>query len=96
MRIAAIAALAATLALGACQTTEPTVVESRTFTVPEVPEALWNCPVLTAFPEVKTLTEKQVARLIVVLYRNNLTCSASLQSVRTFLDHARKTVSQRR
>ena len=55
------------------------------------PEQLYQCPVLRNLPAYKTLTDLQVARVLVELHRNNLTCRASLDAIRAFLANAQIT-----
>jgi hypothetical protein len=53
-------------------------------------ESMFNCPTLASFPEPRTLTDVQVARLIVQLYQNNTTCRNSMTTLRQFLENAKK------
>lgn len=53
-------------------------------------EAMYYCPVLTEFPDWKTLTDAQVAKTIVKLQKNNITCKSSIESIRKFLKEADK------
>jgi hypothetical protein len=49
---------------------------------------MYHCPVLKEFPDWKTLTDAQVAKTVVTLYKNNLTCKSSIESIRKFLKDA--------
>jgi hypothetical protein len=51
-------------------------------------EAMYNCPVLKQFPKWQTLTDAQVADTIVKLYKNNITCKSSIESIRKYLNNA--------
>jgi hypothetical protein len=51
-------------------------------------DAMYHCPVLKEFPDWKTLTDAQVAKTIVTLYKNNITCKSSIESIRKFLKDA--------
>lgn len=79
------------LALAGCETTQQVVTTTR-LQVVDVPANLYNCPVIKTFPEVKTLTDVQVGRLIVQLEKNNVTCRNSLDAIRSYLAAAKKTV----
>ena len=57
-------------------------------------EAMYYCPVVKEFPNWKTLTDSQVAKLIVRLHKNNLTCKSSIESIRKFLNDADKIVKR--
>lgn len=59
-----------------------------------VPPSMFKCPVLKKYPEVKTLKDSQVAELILELQRNNVTCAASLETIRKYLERAKARVEQ--
>ena len=50
------------------------VVTTYKYMVVHPTEAMYYCPVLKEFPNWKTLTDSQVAKTIVQLHKNNLTC----------------------
>lgn len=76
-----------TLLLAGCNDTQQ-VVTSYKYLVVHPDEAMYNCPVLTQFPNWKTLTDSQVAKTLVILHKNNLTCKSSIESIRKFLKEA--------
>ena len=86
-----IAALVATLALAGCVTNSQVVTTQKLVAV-DVPERLFNCPVLAKFPEVVGLTDRQVSQLIVTLYRNNQTCKNSNDSIKKYIQEVKRTV----
>jgi uncharacterized lipoprotein YajG len=57
-------------------------------------EAMYYCPVVKEFPNWKTLTDSQVAKLVVQLHKNNLTCKSSIESIRKFLNEADQIVKR--
>lgn len=57
-------------------------------------EAMYYCPVVKQFPNWKTLTDSQVAKLVVQLHKNNLTCKSSIESIRKFLTDADEIVKR--
>jgi len=70
----------------ACSDPEVQVITKQKL-VPVVPDAaLYICPTVTRFPDTKTLTDIQVARLIAQLYSNNNICKNSLDSIRDFIE----------
>jgi hypothetical protein len=84
--------LVALLGLAACGS-KPALVRTNTVAVmPE--EALFNCPTVDTLPQSATLTDVQVARLIVQLYQNNAICKNSTTALRTFLENAQRTTAQ--
>lgn len=64
------------------------VLTSYKYMVVHPSEAMYYCPVLEQFPNWKTLTDSQVAKLIVQLQKNNLTCKSSIESIKYFLNNA--------
>lgn len=82
------------LALAGCGPEQGPVLISKQFVVPDVPSALYNCPIIRNYPEVARLTDRQVAQLIVELQRNNTTCKNSMEAIRSFLVRAKVTVQK--
>ena len=74
------------LLLGACQANDALIVQN--YKVIKPAEALYYCPVLKSFPRYQDLEDYQVAKLLVELHKNNLTCKSSLNAIHTFLDQA--------
>lgn len=77
------------LLLAGCNDTQQ-IVTSYKYLVVHPDEAMYNCPVLKQFPDWKTLTDSQVAKTLVTLHKNNLTCKSSIESIRTFLNESDK------
>ncbi len=81
--------IAAALGLTACNPNDPaSLITTYKYVVVHPAEAQFTCPVLKNFPAWRTLTEAQVARVIAELYKNNITCKSSIESIRKFLDDA--------
>jgi hypothetical protein len=80
------------LLLAACGN-ETMMIRSTRNVVVTPDEGMYNCQVVDNFPDSNTLTDVQVARLIVSLYQNNVQCRNSLDAIKTFLDNARQTVA---
>lgn len=76
--------------LAACAS-EPVVVRSTQQIVVMPERSMFNCPTVATFPEPRTLTDVQVARLIVQLYQNNTVCRNSMNTLREFLENAKRT-----
>jgi hypothetical protein len=59
--------------------------------VPVVPaESMYVCPTVRSFPETKTLTDIQVARLIAQLHSNNMTCKNSIEAIKKYVSQAKE------
>lgn len=79
----------AMLFLAGCNDTKQ-VVTTYKWMVVHPDEAMYYCPVITKFPDWKTLTDSQVAKTILTLHKNNLTCKSSIESIRKYLKEADK------
>lgn len=80
------------LFLAGCNETQ--IVTQYRYMVVHPDEAMYNCPVLKEFPDWKTLTDSQVAQTVLKLYKNNLTCKSSIESIRKYLNDADKTIKK--
>jgi uncharacterized protein YcfL len=82
------------LFLAGCATTsQPTLV--RTEQVVIIPDnSLFNCPNVRRFPNTDTLTDAQVAELLVTLHRNNTNCQRNINAIKQALEEAKKTAEQ--
>ncbi len=88
-----VAALFLLLFLGACGSNSTHVISSQSFVIPNVPSTMFNCPVIEQWPNSDELTDLDVARLLVELQRNNLTCRNSIDALREFLSRATQVTS---
>lgn len=79
--------------LAGCNSQEQ-IVTTYKYMVVHPDEAMYNCPVLKNFPNWKTLTDAQVAKTVVQLHKNNLTCKSSIESIRKFLNNADQTIKK--
>ena len=71
------------LALAGCQTTEQVITKTELQVV--IPDrTLFNCPT-TKYPKPDTLTDVEVAKLLVTLQRANAECKRNLNSVWKYL-----------
>jgi hypothetical protein len=84
--------LAAPLFLMACGT-DSVVVRSTQHQIVMPEESMFNCPTVDQLPATRTLTDVQVARLIVQLYQNNTTCRNSMTTLRKFLEDAKNSTA---
>jgi hypothetical protein len=48
------------------------------------PETMYNCPVVTKWPDINTLTDLQVAKQMVQLASANKVCKTSMNSLHAF------------
>lgn len=81
--------LVATLTLAACQTDQPTVITTTKYKVVMPPDVMWKCPTINNMPNPDTLTDAQIAHLLVQLEQSNEICRASIQQVKVYLNKAK-------
>ena len=86
MRLTTIVTILMTMLLASCNDNQ--VITSYKYMVVHPDEIMYNCPVLKQFPNWKTLTDSEVAKTIITLHKNNITCKSSIESIRKFLHDA--------
>ena len=86
MKIVAIVILGLLL-VGCAQ--EQNIVRSERQIVIIPDEGMFQCPTVSVFPNPTTLTDLQVARLLVQLYENNTVCRNNIDAIKNFLETAR-------
>lgn len=79
------ASLASLLLMTGCNTIEQKteIVERARVVIP--PEELFKCPEIKNYPNWQTLTNYEVAQLIVKLSKNNEICRENIQSIKRYL-----------
>lgn len=81
--------LIGTLLLAGCNDQQQ-ILTTYKYMVVHPSESMYYCPVLKEFPNWKTLTDAQVAKTVITLQKNNLTCKSSIESIRKFLQDQEK------
>ena len=76
-----------------CQEEAQLIKETNVVLVPS--RSLDNCPVIKQFPDPSTLTDSQVAKLLVVLQHNNVLCRKTIDQIYNYLESAKKKVSSK-
>ena len=78
------------LTLAGCATTGPTtIITQQVPVVVAAPDTLYVCPQVNKFPAPDTLTNAQLATLIVTLVKNNKVCGANMGAIKSYVDKAR-------
>lgn len=80
------------LLLAGCDT-DPQLIRTQLKLI-QPDSSMFKCPILTKFPDPDKLTDRQVAELVVTLYKNNKTCRTSIYAIKKFLDSANSSISQ--
>jgi uncharacterized protein YcfL len=84
--------LLSTLLLAGCQTAQIVTTQKQVVITPSF--SMYNCPTVESYPNPKTLTDVEVAKLIVQLDRYNKICKNSIDSIKSYLENAKKTVEK--
>lgn len=83
------------LFLAGCQTTDSTILTANKLIVVKPTESMYNCPTIKSFPNPEKLTDIQVAKTIVTLYKNNIICKNSINAIQEFLNKSETEVNSK-
>jgi len=70
------------LFLTGCQSDQ--IIISKKIEIIHPDKKMYYCPVIKQLPNWKTLKDSQVATTTASLYKNNLTCKKSIESIRKY------------
>lgn len=79
-------------ALFGCSDPIAEIVTSQKYQVVMPPDTMFECPLVKTFPDSKTLTDIEVAKLLVTYRKTNVQCYNNSKALKEFLDNAKKTV----
>jgi outer membrane PBP1 activator LpoA protein len=86
----------AAISLAGCATAPPPQIITKTELQVMVPDkSMFYCQNVRRFPNPETLTDVQVAKLLVELHSKNTECQKNMNSVYKFLDEAKKTTEKK-
>jgi uncharacterized protein YcfL len=80
------------LMLSGCNT--PQVLTSTRYQVVVPDNSMYKCPVLDTYPDPSKLTDVQVARTLVELYKNNQICKNSIDAIKKFLEQSKASIER--
>lgn len=78
------------LSLAGCATVPSQVITKTELQVVMPDRTMFYCQNVRRFPNAETLTDVQVAKLIVELHSKNTECQKNMNSIYEFLDDAKK------
>ena len=81
------------LLVSGCATT-PQFISKERLTVIEPDKSLYNCPNVAKYPNADTLTDVQVARLLLGYERANSECRRNMNAIKTFIENAKQRANQ--
>jgi hypothetical protein len=79
--------------LAGCSSTSQLITKEKMMVV-EPDKSLYNCPVVPRFPNPDTLTDVEVAKLLVLMERNNSECRRNIKAIQTFIEQAKARLNQ--
>ena len=84
------------LALIGCAKAPPPQTLIKTEQIVVIPDrTLFNCPNVRKFPNPDTLTDVQVANLLITLHSNNTKCQKNINTIWKTLEENKKTIEQK-
>ena len=87
--------IASLMFLTACSPTA-SIISSTKLKVVMPDNSMYKCEVLRNYPAYKQLTDSQVAKLIVQLYKNNVECKNSIDAIKRFLTESKASIESNR
>jgi len=79
--------------LAGCSSTSQLITKEKMMVV-EPDKSLYNCPAVPRFPNPDTLTDVEVAKLLVLMERNNSECRRNIKAIQTFIEQAKARLKQ--
>lgn len=83
----------ALLMVGCAQTK---VITKTELVSPNIQTSQYTCPVNKKFPNYKTLTDGEVAKLLVVLQTNNVICHDALESLKKHIEDTKTIIKDKK
>jgi len=78
----------------ACSAPQKEVITDTKQTVIMPDQSLFDCPIIENFPDTSKLTDVGVAKLLVQLFKNNMTCHTNIGAIQKFLEDSQKIESK--
>jgi hypothetical protein len=87
-------ALGMMVGLSGCQTTNPTIIRSERLVAYDIPKQFLRCDGVT-YPNPATLTDAQVAELLVKLDGANSKCRNNMEAIKAYIAKAKARINRR-
>ena len=85
----------AAVTLAGCASKPPQTLIKTEQVVIMPDKSLFYCPNVRSFPNPETLTDAEVAKLLVTLHKNNTDCQKNINTIWKTLDAAKKTAEKK-
>lgn len=82
-------ALSLAILVSGCATTEQVITREK-LTVVTLDRSMYNCPSIGSYPNPETLTDSDVAKLLVQAEKNNSECRRNMKAIQNFIEQAKK------
>ena len=82
-------ALSLAILVSGCATTEQVITREK-LTVVAPDRSMYHCPSIESYPNPETLTDTDVAKLLVQAEKNNSECRRNMKSIQNFIEQAKK------
>jgi len=82
-------ALSLAILVSGCASTEQVITREK-LTVVAPDRSMYNCPSIESYPNPETLTDSDVAKLLVQAEKNNAECRRNMKAIKNFIDQAKK------
>lgn len=83
--------LVAAFLLAGCQTTTPKI-DSQQLVLIEIPNSLYNCQLPPKPPAAATLTNRQIANYIDILYKRLVECNVNMEKIKLFVEQSKRSL----
>jgi len=94
MKLIAVTVIAAAALAGCASKPPQTLIKTEQVVI--IPDrSLFNCPNVRRFPNPETLTDAEVAKLLVTLHKNNTDCQKNINTIWKTLEAAKKTAEKK-
>lgn len=93
MKLAASILLASLLA--GCSSI-PQIITKEKLTVIEPDRSFYSCPNVAKYPNADTLTDVQVAKLLLSYERSNAECRRNMKAIQTFIEQAKARAEEKK
>ena len=81
-----------TLFLAGCNSTQLLTTTKYQVVIPDA--SMFQCPIVKKFPDASKLTDVQIAKTLVELYKNNKTCKNSIDAIKKFLEQSKASIEK--
>jgi lipoprotein NlpI len=94
-KILGVLGLVSLLALGACNNEDVQLIKQSGVVIIPDRNSIDHCVLVKKFPDYKTLTDSQVAKLLVLLQHQNVLCKHTVDDIYDYLNQAKAKIESK-